>query len=162
MTVLYTTNTGLYAEFYKFPWITSVCRPPVFLYNNNEVMALWKRYTLVVAGSVPMAVLLIVYCMYFAWCGNTLFVGTLEGVSNFNTFFEGFDTMFQLLTAANYPDCMLPSYNQNRITAFFFLIFSAFGIFVLMQLLLAIFYNSYQAKMTETIDLSTEDRNKFC
>ena len=111
MTVLYTTNTGLYAEFYKFPWITSVCRPPVFLYNNNEVMALWKRYTLVVAGSVPMAVLLIVYCMYFAWCGNTLFVGTLEGVSNFNTFFEGFDTMFQLLTAANYPDCMLPSYN---------------------------------------------------
>jgi len=39
--VLYTTNTGHYGEIYCFPWLTSVCRPAIFLYNNNEVMALW-------------------------------------------------------------------------------------------------------------------------
>jgi len=69
MMVLYTTNTGSFGEVYSYPWILSVFRPPIFLYNNAEVMALWKRYALVVTGSMPMAVLLIVYCMYFAWCG---------------------------------------------------------------------------------------------
>jgi hypothetical protein len=106
-------------------------------------MAFWKRYILVVIGSIPMTILLVVYCMYFAWAGQQLFAGTIEGVENFDTFFNSFYTMFQLLTAANFPDCMLPSYKTNRICALFFLIFAGFGIFVLMQMLLAIFYNAY-------------------
>lgn len=31
-----------------------------------------------------------------------------------------------------------------------------------MQLLLAIFYNSYQTKLNVSIDLSTKERNEFC
>jgi two pore calcium channel protein 1 len=52
--------------------------------------------------------------------------------------------MFILLTTANFPTIMLPSYNQQRIDAWFFIIYLVVGLFLLLNLLLAIFYESYQ------------------
>ena len=51
--------------------------------------------------------------------------------------------MFVLLTTSNFPDVMLPSYNERRIDGAFFILYLVIGLFLLMNLLLAIFYSSY-------------------
>lgn len=68
--------------------------------------------------------------------------------------------MFVLLTTSNYPDIMLPSYKVSGYMCFFFILFLVVGLFILMNLLLAIFYSDYQTKTDETIDSNDGDRNK--
>ena len=69
--------------------------------------------------------------------------------------------MVVLLTTSNYPDVMMPSYSDNRMNAIFFITFLIIGLFLLMNLLLAIFYAKYQEKADDSIDRSRQNRNKF-
>jgi len=69
--------------------------------------------------------------------------------------------MFVLITSANFPDVMLPSYNENRLNVVFFIVYIIVGMFTLMQLLLAIFYNSYQFKTNSSIEFAEEDRTLY-
>ena len=59
-----------------------------------------------------MVIFILIYVFYFAWMGNRLFSGTIEGVENFSTLNDSFFYMFVLLTTSNFPDIMLPSYGQ--------------------------------------------------
>lgn len=60
--------------------------------------------------------------------------------------------MFVLLTTSNYPDVMLASYAQQRRFAVFFISYLVIGLFMLMNLLLAIFYSNYQERVDASID----------
>jgi len=51
--------------------------------------------------------------------------------------------MFVLLTTSNFPDVMLPAYGKNRLDCLFFIFYLVVGLFLLMNLLLAIFYSNY-------------------
>ena len=108
-----------------------------------------------------MVFFIIIYVFYFAWMGNRLFAGTIEGVENFSNLNDSFFYMFVLLTTSNFPDVMLPSYNQERRNAIFFILFLVIGLFLLMNLLLAIFYSAYQEKVDLSLDSFRERRNHF-
>jgi hypothetical protein len=90
-----------------------------------------------------------------------IFKGTIEGVEQFDTFYNGFFNMFIFMTTANYPDVMLPAYRRNRITAIFFIVYEILILFLFLKLLLAIFYSNYQQKVEETIDEFDEERTNF-
>ena len=108
-----------------------------------------------------MVLFIIIYVFYFAWMGNRLFAGTIEGVESFTNLDDSFFYMFVLLTTSNFPDIMLPSYNQSRQNAIFFILFLIIGLFLLMNLLLAIFYSAYQEKVDLALDHFRERRNHF-
>jgi len=91
-----------------------------------------------------MALFILMYIAFFAWCGRVIFRGTIEGVEQFDTFYNGFFNMFVFMTTANYPDVMLPAYRRNRITVLFFITYEVFVLFLFLRLLLAIFYSNYQ------------------
>lgn len=58
-----------------------------------------------------------------------------------------FETMWNLLvllTTANFPDIMIPVYSKNRLTCLFFIFFLCFGVFFLLNVILAIIYNSFR------------------
>ena len=118
-------------------------RPLLFTLIVRSVKSFWRRYLSVIKGSLPMVIFIIIYVFYFAWMGNRLFAGTIEGVENFSNLNDSFFYMFVLLTTSNYPDVMLPSYSQERRNAIFFILFLIIGLFLLMNLLLAIFYSAY-------------------
>jgi len=99
-----------------------------------------------------MVIFIMIYVFYFAWMGNRLFAGTIEGVETFSNLNDSFFFMFVLLTTSNYPDVMLPSYGQSRRYALFFIIYLMIGLFMLMNLLLAIFYSNYQERVEASID----------
>ena len=56
-----------------------------------------------------------------------------------------------LLTTANFPDIMLAAYEYNRWLAFYFVSFLIFGLFLFMQLLLAIFYSNYKKRYEDKV-----------
>lgn len=85
-------------------------RPLLFTLQVRTVKSFWRRYLSVIKGSLPMVIFIMIYVFYFAWMGNRLFAGTIEGVQNFSDLNDSFFYMFVLLTTSNYPDVMLPSY----------------------------------------------------
>ena len=108
-----------------------------------------------------MFIAIVIYIFYFSWLGNRLFAGTIEGVENFGTLWDSFFYMFVLMTTANYPDVMLPSYNQNRLCVFFFTTYLIIGLYILMSLLLTIFYANYQERTDASIDKHQKTRNIY-
>jgi two pore calcium channel protein len=55
--------------------------------------------------------------------------------------------MVILLTTANFPDVMLPSYNMNRAACIFFIFFLLFGLYFLLNVLLAIVFDNYKSRI---------------
>ena len=146
---------------FLYPYINAFSRPVLVTLQVRSVRTFWRRYLLVIRGSLPMVFFILVYVFYFSWMGNRLFAGTIEGVQNFANLNDSFFYMFVLLTTSNYPDVMLPSYAQNRAYCIFFITYLVVGLFLLMNLLLAIFYSNYQEKADASIDHMMEKRNRF-
>jgi hypothetical protein len=92
-----------------------------------------------------MVCFILVYVAYFALLGNKLFETDIEGAISFSDYPDSFWSMFVLLTTANFPDIMLPTYLRHRNLSLFFTVFEVFGLFLFMNMLLAIFYESYSS-----------------
>lgn len=93
-----------------YPYINAFIRPVLLTLTVRSVKSFWRRYITVISGSLPMVIFIMIYVFYFAWMGNRLFAGTIEGVETFSNLNDSFFFMFVLLTTSNYPDVMLPSY----------------------------------------------------
>lgn len=111
--------------------------------------------------SMPMVLFIIVYMLYFSWMGQRLFSGTLEGVQYFDTFGDSFFNMLVLMTTSNFPDVMLPAYQISRLNALFFIIYLLLGLFLMMNLLLAIFYSNFKLRFEQNLEKSDEDRSDY-
>ena len=55
-----------------------------------------------------------------------------------------FISLFILLTNANFPDIMMPAYRANRLSFLFFLCFLLVGLYLLMQLVLAVIFHTFK------------------
>lgn len=96
--------------------------------------------------------MIIVYIVFFGWMGNRLFRGTIEGAAECSGIGSCSWHLLVLMTTANFPDVMLPAYGLNQGYVLFFFIYMIFGLFFLMNLVLAIFYTNYSNRIQETID----------
>ena len=54
-----------------------------------------------------------------------------------------------MVTTANYPDVMMPSYNEHRFVALYFISYMLISFFYLMNLVLAIACNSYDDSIAD-------------
>lgn len=65
-----------------------------------------------------------------------------------------------MVTTANYPDVMMPSYNEHRFVAVYFVSYMLISYFYLMNLVLAVACNSYDDSVADRVkyrkDLSRE------
>ena len=104
-------GNSAFIAFLVYPYVNAFIRPLLITLIIRSVKSFWRRYLSVIKGSLPMVFFIIIYVFYFAWMGNRLFAGTIEGVENFSNLNDSFFYMFVLLTTSNFPDVMLPSYN---------------------------------------------------
>ena len=129
--------------FLLFPWLASFIRPWELIIMITILRSFWIRYWNVMKHTFPMVVLMMAYVFYYSYLGFRMFAGTIEGGQSFDSMDNSFWNMFVLLTTANFPDIMLPSYKENAWTALFFISYLIFGLWLLMNLFLAIFYSRY-------------------
>lgn len=95
---------------YNYPWLAAMIRPLYLIVSIRLLREYVKRYLQVIQDSLPMVLFTVVYILYFAWMGQRLFSGTLEGVQYFDNFGNSFFNMLVLMTTSNFPDIMLPAY----------------------------------------------------
>ena len=78
-----------------------------------------------------------------------MFVDTDEGNQLFPSLVEGLWTLWICVTTANYPDVMMPGYNDNRWVALYFVSFMVITFFFLMNVVLAAVVNEYDSNVQE-------------
>ena len=121
----------------------------------------WKRYAFVMYDSIEMVLFIIGFIIFYSYLGYRLFKGSLEGEAYFSTIGDSIFNLLVLLTTANFPDVMLPAYKVSRWYSVFFISFLIFGLFLFLNMLLAIFYNNYKARLDAQLNLFVDKRVNF-
>lgn len=118
---------------------------PIFLVDTRACGAV-RRYIRQILQSLPpildMLVLLMFFVCSYALLGYFLFGGHEKNLY-FNTLSDSFVSMFVLLTTANFPDVMMPSYAITKWSAVFFISYISTVLYVLMNLMLAVVYETF-------------------
>ncbi|CAG9815106.1 unnamed protein product [Phaedon cochleariae] len=118
---------------------------PIFLVDTRACGAV-RRYIRQILQSLPpildMLGLLMFFVCSYALLGYFLFSGH-ETNLYFRTLGDSFVSMFVLLTTANFPDVMMPSYAISKWTAVFFISYISTVLYVLMNLMLAVVYETF-------------------
>jgi hypothetical protein len=111
-------------------------------YSNKSIRLALRdiRKTVRDIADVLLLVLLLV-CFYTLIC-TVLFAES--GDESFANLGISFVSLYALLTTVNYPGVMMPSYNQSKWWSLLFISYLILGVFILMNLVLAVVYNNYR------------------
>lgn len=82
------------------------------------------------------------FILIFSILGFYLF-SQVANDTYFSTLQDSFVSLFVLLTTANFPDVMMPAYASSRFNAAFFIVYLALVLYFLMNLLLAVVYDTF-------------------
>ena len=104
-------------------------------------------YDLKDASVILLSIFIFVF-VYSAF-GHYLFQYSVEGYMYFFTVTDSYWNMLILLTTANFPDVMLPSYNASFFWSLYFVTFLVLGLYMLLNLLLAQVFNSFRNRLVE-------------
>ena len=81
-----------------------------------------------------------------------------HGNVNFDTLFESYLSLCVLMSTANFPDVMMPSFHESKWAALFFAAFIAFGLYYLMSIIFAVIYHHYHSDNAEFVKEMTNNR----
>eukprot|EP00088_Acartia_fossae_P037775 TRINITY_DN3900_c0_g1_i4.p1 TRINITY_DN3900_c0_g1~~TRINITY_DN3900_c0_g1_i4.p1 ORF type:complete len:917 (-),score=53.70 TRINITY_DN3900_c0_g1_i4:656-3406(-) len=121
---------------------------PIFLLDTSVCGGV-RRFIRQILQSLPpildMMGLLLFVMLIYSVLGFYMFGPTpyRPGSPYFKTFIDSFINLFVLLTTANYPDVMMPSYAENPFSAAFFISYLAILLYFLMNLMLAVVYDAF-------------------
>lgn len=131
---------------------TQFIRPIVYVLIYPPARKCWKRVILMAKDEVLILVLIIMHTCFYGAVGCILFKDTDEGDAYFKDLAEGTWNMLILLTTANFPDVMLPAYEEHRYYCIFFILYIIGGLFFLTNLVIAIFYSNYKTQLEKVAD----------
>eukprot|EP00547_Thalassionema_nitzschioides_P003031 CAMPEP_0194206606 /NCGR_PEP_ID=MMETSP0156-20130528/5581_1 /TAXON_ID=33649 /ORGANISM="Thalassionema nitzschioides, Strain L26-B" /LENGTH=818 /DNA_ID=CAMNT_0038933165 /DNA_START=52 /DNA_END=2508 /DNA_ORIENTATION=- len=94
-------------------------------------------------------ILLMLFTGFYAWIGVVLFYGSEEGRQMFPNLIDGMWTLWIATTTANYPDLMMPAYNDSRVVAIYFILYMVVTFFFLMNVILASVVNAYDNELDQ-------------
>ncbi|XP_077164863.1 two pore channel protein 1 isoform X1 [Paroedura picta] len=91
---------------------------------------------------IDILLLLLFFMVIFAILGFYLFSSN-KSDPYFNTLENSLVNLFVLLTTANFPDVMMPSYSQNPWSCVFFIVYLSIELYFIMNLLLAVVFDTF-------------------
>ncbi|CAK1552370.1 unnamed protein product [Leptosia nina] len=118
---------------------------PIFLVDTRHCGGV-RRFIRQILQSLPpildMLGLLMFFVATYSLLGYYLFSEHIDN-GHFRTLSDSFVSMFVLLTTANFPDVMMPSYAKSKWFAVFFILYIITVLYVLMNLMLAVVYETF-------------------
>ncbi|KDO28315.1 hypothetical protein SPRG_06365 [Saprolegnia parasitica CBS 223.65] len=129
------------------PYAQVYLRVMIFAVKNRNIRRTARKIAQVLAEVHNIISLVIVFVVFFAWVATMLFDNTEEGDAQMPNIYEACWNMLILLTTANFPDIMMPAYNKHRVVVIFFAFFLCFGLFFLMNVVLAVIYNNFSVNL---------------
>ncbi|KAG9412450.1 hypothetical protein AC1031_015362 [Aphanomyces cochlioides] len=136
------TLLGVFASY-----CTGYFRVLIFAVKNRNVRRTARKILLVVAEVQNILSLVVVFVVFFAWVATMLFQNTQEGDEILPDIDESSWELLILLTTANFPDVMMPAYDKHRVVVLFFAFFLCFGVFFLLNVVLAVIFNNYSRNL---------------
>lgn len=118
---------------------------PIFLLDSNYcrgVRRFIRQIILTIPAIVNLLVLLLLMLLLFSILGFYLFSG-VAGDIYFQSFIQSIISLYVLMTTANYPDVMMPSYKRSRWSSVFFIIYISLQLFIFMNIFLAVVYSAF-------------------
>ncbi|XP_041348857.1 two pore calcium channel protein 1-like [Gigantopelta aegis] len=119
---------------------------PIFVIHSHYSKGI-RRITRQLLQSLPpildMIFLLLFFMLIFSILGFYLFSDIKRDGEYFNNIQNSFVSLFVLLTTANFPDVMMPAYRTSRWYSIFFVIYLSLELYFLMNLLLAVVYDTF-------------------
>ena len=106
----------------------------------------WKRIILVVADSLAIMIIILSYITFFALLGFTLFSNELynDPAEYFEDIPSTIFNVYVMFTTSNFPDILFPFWKVNNSSAVLMVAFLMIGLYMLLNFMLAVFYNSYK------------------
>ena len=99
--------------------------------------------------------------MIYALVGFYVFRYEFEGTTSFVSLSESYVSMLTLITTANFPDVMLPSYHDNYFNMIFFISYLTIGLFFLLNLLLANVFNKFKGRLEKRVVSNEQKREEM-
>eukprot|EP00904_Undaria_pinnatifida_P002813 jgi/Undpi1/12532/HiC_scaffold_6.g02201.m1 len=129
-------------------------------YSSN-MMAQIKLLGRILAEFVSIWSVIAMFLGFFAWFGNITFAGE-EREQYFPNFVEACWSLLVMLTTANFPDVMIPAFTRRRTAGLLFFPLVVFGVFVLINFLLASTYDKYSNGHKELLETMLQLRESNC
>ncbi|CAJ1068835.1 two pore calcium channel protein 1 isoform X2 [Xyrichtys novacula] len=118
---------------------------PIFLVDCRYCGAVRRNLRQIFQSLPPfidILLLLLFFMVIFAILGFCLF-STNSSDPYFSTLENSLVSLFVLLTTANFPDVMMPSYSKNRWSCVFFIVYLSIELYFVMNLLLAVVFDTF-------------------
>jgi hypothetical protein len=140
----------LWTAFHPSHWRVGKYLRPVITVAFSASLQQSIGHIMRVVPKIAYVALLLMYLVLIYGCsGVLLFRDYPDHAVYFRNFRETFLNLFVLLTTANNPMVMIPAYEHNRATVLFFVSFVCFGLFFLMNLILATIFDSFKQQVKE-------------
>eukprot|EP00935_MAST-01C_sp_MAST-1C-sp1_P001596 g1596.t1 len=141
--------------------IAPYLRAGLFTLNSPGVRFELQLFAAILPEFLPVFFLMVLYVLFYAIFGMLVFKNdTEEGAVDFCSLRRSMWTLLILLSTANFPDVMMPAYSRNRFAGVFFATFVIVGIFILINILLAIVVDAYLSSKERQRAQLEEQRSK--
>ncbi|KAK1892390.1 Two pore calcium channel protein 1 [Dissostichus eleginoides] len=118
---------------------------PIFLVDCRYCGAVRRNLRQIFQSLPPfidILLLLLFFMVIFAMLGFCLFSPNKTD-PYFSTLENSLVSLFVLVTTANFPDVMMPSYSKNRWSCVFFIVYLSIELYFIMNLLLAVVFDTF-------------------
>lgn len=135
----------------------------ILMFFIRSLRESWKRIFLVISHSIAIMIIILAYILFFALLGYTLFTNPIyvDPEQYFGNLPDACYNVYVLFTTSNFPDILFPFWKVNNVTAIFFVGFLLIGLYMLLNLMLAVFYNSYKNLIEKKISKYNDIREEF-
>ena len=131
------------------PFVTCIMRPIVFGSFIHLMRQNMKHFYNDLMDSGTILIYIFIFISAYSVIGYFLFRYQYEGYTNFASLSDSYYNMIILMTTANFPDIMLPAYAQSYWVMLFFVSYLIFGLYLLMNFLLANVFNKFRDRLEE-------------
>jgi two pore calcium channel protein len=134
------------------PYISHFARVILFVIYLRTVRESLYRVYISIQKARYVLVLLILNVFVFGWMSHLLFRDMYSDPQYFHSLYDSLWSMLVLLSTANFPDIMIPAYEENQAYCIFFILYLVVGLLVLQRLMLAVIYNDYKNHIRDIVE----------